>query len=87
MPYILFLYGVDEVKANPTVHFLTVPMPIPETPTLRSSIDQFSLFLKESRAIGCPSFLWFFPYLSVQVKTFSVVFFFSALGVSNNTRY
>ncbi|CAN8243522.1 unnamed protein product [Cochlearia groenlandica] len=48
-----------------------LPMPIPkETPTLRSSIDQFSLFLKESRAIGCPSFLWFFPYLSVQLPCF-----------------
>ncbi|CAN6995633.1 unnamed protein product [Brassica oleracea var. botrytis] len=47
-----------------------LPMPIPESPTLRGSIDQFSLFLKESRAIGCPSFLWFFPYLSVQLPCF-----------------
>ncbi|KAJ0243027.1 ALBINO3-like protein 2 [Hirschfeldia incana] len=47
-----------------------LPMPIPEKPTLRGSIDQFSLFLKESRAIGCPSFLWFFPYLSVQLPCF-----------------
>lgn len=47
-----------------------LPMPIPERPTLRGSIDQFSLFLKESRAIGCPSFLWFFPYLSVQLPCF-----------------
>ncbi|XP_006302131.2 ALBINO3-like protein 2, chloroplastic [Capsella rubella] len=47
-----------------------LPMPIPETPTLRGSIDQFSRFLKESRAIGCPSFLWFFPYLSVQLPCF-----------------
>ncbi|CAH2065557.1 unnamed protein product [Thlaspi arvense] len=47
-----------------------LPMPVPETPALRSSIDQFSLFLKESRAIGCPSFLWFFPYLSVQLPCF-----------------
>ncbi|CAF2138360.1 BnaA02g11910D [Brassica napus] len=47
-----------------------LPMPIPESPTLRGSIDQFSIFLKESRAIGCPSFLWFFPYLSVQLPCF-----------------
>ncbi|KAG7585801.1 Tetratricopeptide repeat-containing domain [Arabidopsis thaliana x Arabidopsis arenosa] len=47
-----------------------LPMPIPETPTLKGSIDQFSHFLKESRAIGCPSFLWFFPYLSVQLPCF-----------------
>ncbi|KAL0730979.1 hypothetical protein Bca4012_027073 [Brassica carinata] len=47
-----------------------LPMPIPESPTLRGSIDQFSLFLKESRAIGCPSFLWFFSYLSVQLPCF-----------------
>ncbi|XP_010511397.1 PREDICTED: ALBINO3-like protein 2, chloroplastic isoform X2 [Camelina sativa] len=45
-------------------------MPIPATPTLRASIDHFSHFLKESRAIGCPSFLWFFPYLSVQLPCF-----------------
>ncbi|CAH8307493.1 unnamed protein product [Eruca vesicaria subsp. sativa] len=47
-----------------------LPMPVPEKPTLRGSIDQFSLFIKESRAIGCPSFLWFFPYLSVQLPCF-----------------
>ncbi|XP_010415050.1 PREDICTED: ALBINO3-like protein 2, chloroplastic [Camelina sativa] len=47
-----------------------LPMPIPANPTLRASIDQFSHFLKESRAIGCPSFLWFFPYLSVQLPCF-----------------
>ncbi|ESQ38857.1 hypothetical protein EUTSA_v10022463mg [Eutrema salsugineum] len=47
-----------------------LPMPIPETPTLRGAIDQFSLFLKEKRAIGCPSFLWVFPYLSVQLPCF-----------------
>ncbi|XP_010528661.1 PREDICTED: ALBINO3-like protein 2, chloroplastic [Tarenaya hassleriana] len=50
---------------------------LPQLPTQGSEplsagrlVDQFSSFLKESRANRCPSLLWFFPYLSVQFPCF-----------------
>ncbi|CAL5321948.1 unnamed protein product [Camellia sinensis] len=36
----------------------------------RSYIDQLSLFRKEKRSVGCPSYLWFLAYFSVQVPCF-----------------
>ncbi|KAJ8773145.1 hypothetical protein K2173_028322 [Erythroxylum novogranatense] len=47
-------------------------LPTPFRPPLsgRSLIDQLLLFRKERRAIGCPSFLWLFAYVSVQIPCF-----------------
>ncbi|KAJ6906215.1 ALBINO3-like protein 2 [Populus alba x Populus x berolinensis] len=36
----------------------------------RSYIEQISLFRNERRAIGCPSYLWFLAFLSVQIPCF-----------------
>ncbi|KAF5733543.1 putative cytochrome oxidase biogenesis protein [Tripterygium wilfordii] len=50
--------------------FPKLPPPLPPPMSGRSYIDQISLFQKERRSIGCPSFLWFVSYLSVQVPCF-----------------
>ncbi|XP_019101851.1 PREDICTED: ALBINO3-like protein 3, mitochondrial [Camelina sativa] len=51
------------VIASSTVAFRTALLP----GSGRSVIDQFKLFRKERKAIGCPSFLWVPAYLSIQV--------------------
>ncbi|KAH7543432.1 ALBINO3-like protein 2, chloroplastic [Ziziphus jujuba] len=50
--------------------FPKLPPPLPPPLSGRSYIDQISLFRKERKAIGCPSFLWFLAYISVQVPGF-----------------
>ncbi|XP_059436923.1 ALBINO3-like protein 2, chloroplastic [Corylus avellana] len=50
--------------------FPKLPPPLPPPMSGRSYIDQISLFRKERRAIGCPSFLWFLSYFSIQVPCF-----------------
>ncbi|KAK2978488.1 hypothetical protein RJ640_003242 [Escallonia rubra] len=52
---------------NPMV---CMPPPIPPPFSGRSYKDQFKLFMKERRAVGCPSYLWFVAYTSVQVPCF-----------------
>lgn len=47
-----------------------LPPPFPPPLSGKSYMDQFSLFLKEKRAIGCPSYLWFLAYFSVQFPCF-----------------
>ncbi|CBI17666.3 hypothetical protein AAG906_013567 [Vitis piasezkii] len=47
-----------------------LPPPLPPPLSGRSYFDQISLFRKEKRAIGCPSFLWFLASLSTQVPCF-----------------
>ncbi|KAK3039066.1 hypothetical protein RJ639_028517 [Escallonia herrerae] len=47
-----------------------VPPPIPPPFSGRSYRDQFKLFMKERRAVGCPSYLWFIAYTSVQIPCF-----------------
>lgn len=47
--------------------FLIVPPLFPPPLSGRSYIEQISLFRNERRAIGCPSYLWFLAFLSVQV--------------------
>ena len=47
--------------------FCVVPPLFPSPFSGKSYIDQYSLFRKERKAIGCPSFLWFLPYVCVQV--------------------
>ena len=53
-----------------------VPPPLPPPLSERSFKDQFTLFWNERRAAGCPSFLWFMAYISVQVR-------FSCICVAN----
>ncbi|GMN25994.1 hypothetical protein TIFTF001_001138 [Ficus carica] len=50
--------------------FYKLPPPIPPPLSGKSYIDQIQLFLKEKKAIGCPSFFWFLPYVCVQVPCF-----------------
>ncbi|XP_057476776.1 ALBINO3-like protein 2, chloroplastic isoform X1 [Actinidia eriantha] len=50
--------------------FPKLPPPFPPPLSGRSYIDQFSLFHKERRAIGSPSYLWFLAYVSLQVPCF-----------------
>ncbi|KAG6703279.1 hypothetical protein I3842_07G076000 [Carya illinoinensis] len=47
-----------------------LPPPLPPPLSGRSYIDQFSLFYKEKRASGCPSFLWFLAYSCIQIPCF-----------------
>ncbi|KAA8538911.1 hypothetical protein F0562_025603 [Nyssa sinensis] len=50
--------------------FPKLPPPFPPPLSGRSYIDQISLFQKERRAVGCPSYLWFLTSISVQVPCF-----------------
>ncbi|XP_058000613.1 ALBINO3-like protein 2, chloroplastic isoform X2 [Hevea brasiliensis] len=50
--------------------FPKLPPPFPPPLSGRSFRDQISLFRQKRRAIGCPSFLWFPAYFSVQVPCF-----------------
>ncbi|XP_028102441.1 ALBINO3-like protein 2, chloroplastic isoform X1 [Camellia sinensis] len=50
--------------------FPKLPPPLPPPLSGRSYIDQLSLFRKEKRSVGCPSYLWFLAYFSVQVPCF-----------------
>ncbi|KAJ0079894.1 hypothetical protein Patl1_24092 [Pistacia atlantica] len=43
-----------------------LPPPFPPPQSGRSFIDQISLFRRETKTIGCPSFLWFLASLSIQ---------------------
>ncbi|GAB4855825.1 hypothetical protein Ancab_024469 [Ancistrocladus abbreviatus] len=50
--------------------FPKLPPPLPPPFSGKSFIDQFSLFRRERKAIGCPSYLWFLSSFSVQVPCF-----------------
>ncbi|XP_004304806.1 PREDICTED: ALBINO3-like protein 2, chloroplastic [Fragaria vesca subsp. vesca] len=50
--------------------FPQLPPPMPPMLSGKSYIDQMSLFRKKRSEIGCPSFLWFLAYLSVQIPCF-----------------
>ncbi|XP_059665570.1 ALBINO3-like protein 2, chloroplastic isoform X2 [Cornus florida] len=50
--------------------FPKLPPPLPPPLSGRSYIDHISFFLKEKRAVGCPSYLWFLAFFSVQVPCF-----------------
>ncbi|XP_050223556.1 ALBINO3-like protein 2, chloroplastic [Mercurialis annua] len=47
-----------------------LPPPFPPPLSGKSYRDQISLFYKERKAIGCPSYLWFLAYVSVQIPCF-----------------
>lgn len=50
--------------------FPKLPPPLPPPLSERSFKDQFMLFWNERRAVGCPSFLWFMAYISIQFPCF-----------------
>ncbi|XP_062228201.1 ALBINO3-like protein 2, chloroplastic [Phragmites australis] len=50
--------------------FRKLPPPLPPPLSGRSFRDQFSLFQKKRKELGCPSFLWNFAYFSVQFPCF-----------------
>lgn len=50
--------------------FRKLPPPLPPPLSGRSYGDQYSLFQKKKRELGCPSFLWNFAYFSVQFPCF-----------------
>lgn len=50
--------------------FPKLPLPVPTPLSERSYKDQFMLFMSERRAVGCPSFLWFIAYISIQFPCF-----------------
>ncbi|KAJ4825178.1 hypothetical protein Tsubulata_022545 [Turnera subulata] len=51
-------------------YFPRLPFPFPPPLSGRSYIHQYSLFRRQRRAIGCPSYLWFLASVSVQVPCF-----------------
>lgn len=50
--------------------FPKLPPPFPPPLSGRSFREQFLLFQKKRRELGCPSFLWNFAFFSVQVPCF-----------------
>ncbi|XP_071922348.1 ALBINO3-like protein 2, chloroplastic isoform X1 [Coffea arabica] len=50
--------------------FPKLPPPLPPPFSGRSFKDQLALFQKERKAVGCPSFFWFFATFTVQVPLF-----------------
>ncbi|KAG1331552.1 ALBINO3-like protein 2, chloroplastic [Cocos nucifera] len=50
--------------------FPKLPPPLPPPLSGRSFRDQFLLFQKKRQELGCPSFLWNFAFLTVQVPSF-----------------
>ncbi|KAL6898076.1 hypothetical protein ACP4OV_006672 [Aristida adscensionis] len=50
--------------------FPKLPPPFPPPLSGRSFRDQYSLFQKKRKELGCPSFLWNFAYFSVQFPCF-----------------
>ncbi|XP_026387334.1 ALBINO3-like protein 2, chloroplastic isoform X2 [Papaver somniferum] len=50
--------------------FPKLPPPLPPPFSGKSIKEQFLLFRKERKAIGCPSYLWNFAYISVQIPCF-----------------
>ncbi|KAJ6692752.1 OXA1 [Salix purpurea] len=66
--YVLQMHKIKEISQS----FSKLPPLFPPPLSGRSYIEQISLLRKERRAIGCPSFLWFLAFLSVQIPCFLV---------------
>ncbi|KAJ6716830.1 ALBINO3-LIKE PROTEIN 3 MITOCHONDRIAL [Salix koriyanagi] len=66
--YVLQMHKIKEISQS----FSKLPPLFPPPLSGRSYIEQISLLRKERRAIGCPSFLWFPAFLSVQIPCFLV---------------
>ncbi|KAJ0079896.1 hypothetical protein Patl1_24097 [Pistacia atlantica] len=65
-----FVAQVTVMKFRLALEVESLPPPFPPPLSGRSFIDQISLFRRERKATGCPSFLWFFASLSIQVPCF-----------------
>ncbi|XP_058187094.1 ALBINO3-like protein 2, chloroplastic [Rhododendron vialii] len=67
LPVLIF-----QLKKSKKIAELLPKLPPPFPPPLSggSYREQFSLFRKERRAVGCPSYLWLLAYVSVQVPCF-----------------
>ncbi|CAI0447985.1 unnamed protein product [Linum tenue] len=65
----LFPLLVLQLKKLKTISefFPKLPPPIPPPLSGRSYVDQISLFRRERKAAGCPSYLWFLASISVQL--------------------
>ncbi|CAL1395404.1 unnamed protein product [Linum trigynum] len=65
----LFPLLVLQLKKLKTISefFPKLPPPIPPPLSGRTFTDQISLFRRERKAVGCPSYLWFLASVSVQV--------------------
>jgi YidC/Oxa1 family membrane protein insertase len=50
--------------------FPKLPPPLPPPLAGKSYIDHFMFFRKERKSIGCPSYLWFLAYISMQFPCF-----------------
>ncbi|XP_057515426.1 ALBINO3-like protein 3, mitochondrial isoform X3 [Amaranthus tricolor] len=50
--------------------FPKLPPPFPPPFSGRSFVNQFSLFWRKRRELGCPSFLWFVASITVQLPCF-----------------
>ncbi|XP_074312305.1 ALBINO3-like protein 2, chloroplastic [Silene latifolia] len=50
--------------------FPKLPPPLPPPFSGKRFVDQFSLFRRERKAIGCPSFLWFLTSHTIQIPCF-----------------
>ncbi|KAK9735797.1 hypothetical protein RND81_04G228600 [Saponaria officinalis] len=50
--------------------FPKLPPPLPPPFSGKSYVDQYSLFRRERKALGCPSFLWFLASHTVQIPCF-----------------
>ncbi|OVA16271.1 Membrane insertase OXA1/ALB3/YidC [Macleaya cordata] len=50
--------------------FPKLPPPLPPPFSGKSFIEQYLLFRKERQAIGCPSYLWCFSYVFLQIPCF-----------------
>ncbi|KAF9676065.1 hypothetical protein SADUNF_Sadunf09G0099700 [Salix dunnii] len=66
--HVLQMHKIKKISQS----FSKLPPLFPPPLSGRSYIEQISLFRKERRAIGCPSFLWFLAFLSVQIPCFLV---------------
>ncbi|KAJ6409808.1 hypothetical protein OIU84_009322 [Salix udensis] len=66
--YVLQMHKIKKISQS----FSKLPPLFPPPLSGRSYIEQISLLRKERRAIGCPSFLWFLAFLSVQIPCFLV---------------
>lgn len=64
--HVLQMHKIKKISRS----FSKLPPLFPPPLSGRSYIEQISLFRNERRAIGCPSYLWFLAFLSVQIPCF-----------------
>ncbi|XP_050381361.1 ALBINO3-like protein 2, chloroplastic [Argentina anserina] len=65
----LLIVQLDRLKRI-SVFFPKLPAPLPPMFSGKSFINQFSVFRKERKEIGCPSYFWFLAFPAVQIPCF-----------------